>query len=71
MRLILTGVDPTYRRKRCHVWTPSNPEGFKLLLGELVVSAGVQVRLTGKLRISTRKSIGIWEYGRYVIRLRC
>lgn len=38
------GIDPDSWRKNYHVWTPFNPEGLKLLLDELVLSAGVEVR---------------------------
>jgi len=37
-------VTPDFWRRRFHCWTPFRPEGYKLLLDELVVAAGVEVR---------------------------
>ena len=37
-------TDPDSWRKTHHVWVPSNPEGYKLLLDELATKAGVEVR---------------------------
>jgi hypothetical protein len=37
-------VTPDFYTKRYHVWTPFHIEGYKLLLDELVVSAGVDMR---------------------------
>ena len=37
-------VTPDYWRKNYHSWTPFKVEGLKLLLDELVVEAGVEVR---------------------------
>ena len=42
---IPAGVTPDYWRKLYHRWTPFHPEGLKLLLDELVLDAGVHVRL--------------------------
>lgn len=42
---IPAGVTPDYWRKFYHRWTPFHPEGLKLLLDELAVAAGVEVRL--------------------------
>ena len=38
------GIDPDVWRKHYHRWTPFKVEGLKLLLDELAVSAGVEVR---------------------------
>ena len=38
------GTDPDSWRKTRHVWVPFNPEGYKLLLDEIVTKAGVEVR---------------------------
>lgn len=37
-------VSPDYWRKNYHSWTPYNAEGLKLLLDELAIKAGVEVR---------------------------
>lgn len=37
-------IDPDSWRKRYHCWTPFNVEGYKLLLDELTIAAGVEVR---------------------------
>jgi hypothetical protein len=37
-------VSPDYWHTRYHVWTPFRAEGLKLLLDELAVAAGVEVR---------------------------
>jgi len=37
-------VSPEFWRKLYHCWTPFNPEYLKILLDELVVQAGVEVR---------------------------
>jgi hypothetical protein len=37
-------VTPEYWHRSYHVWTPFRPEGLKLLLDELAVDAGVEVR---------------------------
>ena len=37
-------VTPDFWRERFHCWTPFRAEGLKLLLDELVVDAGVEVR---------------------------
>lgn len=42
---IPAGVTPDYWRKLYHCWTPFHPEGLKLVLDELAVDAGVEVRL--------------------------
>ncbi|MDD5350217.1 MAG: FAD-dependent oxidoreductase [Chthoniobacteraceae bacterium] len=38
------GIDPETWRRKYHCWTPFNTEGYKLLLDELAVAAGVEVR---------------------------
>ena len=38
------GIDPDTWRKHYHRWTPFKVEGLKLLLDELAVAAGVEVR---------------------------
>lgn len=38
------GIDPNSWRKKYMTWTPFNVEGYKLLLDELAVKAGVEVR---------------------------
>ena len=38
------GINPDCWRKNYHVWTPFSPEGLKLVLDELAVKAGVEVR---------------------------
>ncbi len=43
------GIDPNIWRKNYHCWTPFNVEGYKLLLDELAVDAGVEVRYFTKL----------------------
>jgi hypothetical protein len=35
---------PDVFTKACHHWTPFNPEGYKLILDEMVTEAGVEVR---------------------------
>lgn len=42
---IPAGVTPDYWRRLYHRWTPFNAEGLKLLLDELALAAGVEVRL--------------------------
>jgi hypothetical protein len=37
-------VTPDFYNRRYHCWTPFQPEGLKLLLDELAVAAGVEVR---------------------------
>lgn len=43
------GIDPCTWRRWYHRWTPFNVEGYKLLLDELAVAAGVEVRFFTKL----------------------
>jgi len=38
------GIDPDTWRKNYHHWTPFSPEGLKLVLDELAVKAGVELR---------------------------
>lgn len=38
------GVTPDFWRKRYMTWTPFNSEGYKLVLDEKILSAGVEVR---------------------------
>jgi hypothetical protein len=42
-------VTPDFWSKRYHCWTPFNAEGYKLLLDELCVTAGVEVRFFTRL----------------------
>ena len=43
------GIDPNDWRKKLHAWTPFQVEGYKLILDELVVAAGVHVRFFTKV----------------------
>jgi len=43
------GIDPDIWRKRLHSWTPFQVEGYKLVLDELAVDAGVHVRFFTKV----------------------
>jgi hypothetical protein len=38
------GINPDSWRKNYHVWTPFSPEGLKLVLDELALKAGVELR---------------------------
>lgn len=38
------GINPDSWRRKYHSWTPFNVEGYKLLLDELAIAAGVEVR---------------------------
>jgi hypothetical protein len=44
-----TGVTPDYWRQRYLTWTPFNAEGYKLVLDEKAVQAGVEVRFFTKV----------------------
>ncbi len=46
---LMPGIDPDTWRKRYHVWTPFQSEGYKLMLDELCVEAGVEVRFFTQL----------------------
>jgi hypothetical protein len=41
---LAAGIDPNTWRRNFHQWTPFNVEGYKLLLDELAVAAGVELR---------------------------
>jgi len=43
------GIDPNSWRKKLHVWTPFQVEGYKLILDELAVSAGVHIHFFTKM----------------------
>ncbi len=43
-RCLKPGIDPDTWRKHYHEWTPFKPEGLKLVLDELSIKAGVEVR---------------------------
>lgn len=43
------GINPDTWRKHYHKWTPFSPEGLKLVLDELVVEAGVELRYFTKV----------------------
>jgi hypothetical protein len=43
------GINPDTWRKNYHCWTPFSPEGLKLVLDELAVKAGVELRFFTKV----------------------
>jgi ribulose 1,5-bisphosphate synthetase/thiazole synthase len=43
------GIDPDSWRKKLHVWTPFQVEGYKLVLDELAVAAGVRIHFFTKV----------------------
>jgi hypothetical protein len=46
---ISPAVNPDWWHKKYHVWTPFSPEGLKLVLDDLVIKAGVEVRFFTKV----------------------
>jgi len=46
---LMPDIDPDTWRKGYHKWTPFNAEGLKLILDEMLVSAGVDVRYFTKV----------------------